>query len=120
MTCSITPIQVALGEADMAIGGDQGGSIRIPASRCGIVGLKPTHGLVPYSGACAIEPTIDHLGPMAKTVEDVALLLEVNRKYDLHMHVLFIHLKEIVELFCFGKVPNIFTPARSCLQNSTL
>jgi len=68
---------VAAGEVDMAIGGDQGGSIRIPASWCGIYGLKPTHGLVPYTGAFPIEATIDHLGPMARTTADVATLLEV-------------------------------------------
>lgn len=62
---------------DLAIGGDQGGSIRIPASFTGIVGLKPTWGLVPYTGASNIEPTVDHLGPMARTVTDCALLLEV-------------------------------------------
>ena len=62
---------------DMAVGGDQGGSVRIPASFTGIVGLKPTWGLVPYTGASSIEPTVDHLGPMAKTVSDCALLLEV-------------------------------------------
>ena len=63
----------------MALGGDQGGSVRIPASWCGIVGLKPTWGLVPYTGAIPIEITIDHLGPMANTVTDCALLLEVIR-----------------------------------------
>ena len=68
---------VAAGEVDMAIGGDQGGSIRIPASYCGIVGLKPTHGLVPYSGVMPIEVTVDHVGPMTATVADNALLLEV-------------------------------------------
>ena len=61
----------------MAIGGDQGGSIRIPSSWCGTVGLKPTYGLVPYTGACPIEITVDHLGPMAKNVSDCALMLEV-------------------------------------------
>ena len=61
----------------MAIGGDQGGSIRIPASCCGIVGLKPTYGMVPYTGAIPIETTVDHLGPMTKTVKDCALLMEV-------------------------------------------
>lgn len=61
----------------MAIGADQGGSIRNPASRCGIVGLKPTYGLVPYTGACPLEASLDHVGPMARTVYDVALLLEV-------------------------------------------
>src|SRR3974390_66172 len=70
-------VVVSLGEVPMALGGDQGGSIRIPASFCGIYGLKPTHGLVPYSGIMPIELTLDHTGPMTATVEDTALLLEV-------------------------------------------
>jgi amidase len=68
---------VAAGEVPMALGGDQGGSIRMPASYCGIYGLKPTHGLVPYTGIMPIETTLDHTGPMTATVEDNALLLEV-------------------------------------------
>ena len=68
---------VAAGEVDMAIAGDQGGSIRIPASNCGVYGMKPTHGLVPYTGAMPIEQTIDHLGPITNNVSDNALLLEV-------------------------------------------
>ena len=68
---------VAAGEVDMAIGGDQGGSIRIPSCWCGTYGLKPTHGLVPYTGAFPIEITIDHLGPIANSTADCALLLEV-------------------------------------------
>jgi amidase len=68
---------VAAGEVPMALGGDQGGSIRMPASFCGIYGMKPTHGLVPYTGIMPIELTIDHTGPMTATVEDNALLLEV-------------------------------------------
>jgi amidase len=67
---------VAAGEVDLAIGGDQGGSIRVPASFCGIVGLKPTHGLVPYTGVLSIEPTIDHVGPMTRRVAENARLLE--------------------------------------------
>jgi len=67
---------VVAGECDMAIGGDQGGSVRIPASWSGAYGLKPTYGLVPYTGAFPIELTLDHLGPIAATVGDVALLLE--------------------------------------------
>ena len=61
----------------MAIGGDQGGSIRMPASFCGIYGMKPTHGLVPYTGIMPIEIYVDHTGPMTATVRDNALLLEV-------------------------------------------
>ncbi|XP_076091284.1 urethanase-like [Mytilus galloprovincialis] len=69
-------------EIDLAIGGDQGGSIRIPSSWCGTVGLKPTFGLVPYTGIASIETTIDHTGPMTRTVKDCALLLEVIAGYD--------------------------------------
>src|SRR4051812_30533003 len=68
---------VAGGHVDLATGGDQGGSIRMPASYSGIVGHKPTHGLVPYTGAFPIEQTIDHVGPMTRTVADAALLLSV-------------------------------------------
>jgi amidase len=68
---------VAAGEVPMALGGDQGGSIRMPSSYCGIYGMKPTHGLVPYTGIMPIELTLDHTGPMTATVEDNALLLEV-------------------------------------------
>ncbi|XP_071853897.1 amidase-like isoform X2 [Apostichopus japonicus] len=73
---------VASGEVDMAIGGDQGGSVRLPSCWCGIVGMKPSYGLVPYTGAMSIEPCLDHLGPMARTVNDCALFLEVLAGYD--------------------------------------
>jgi amidase len=68
---------VASGAVDIATGGDQGGSIRIPSAYSGIVGHKPTHGLVPYTGAFPIEQTIDHVGPMTRTVADAALVLDV-------------------------------------------
>ncbi|MBM3299570.1 MAG: amidase, partial [Deltaproteobacteria bacterium] len=68
---------VVHGDCDMAMGGDQGGSIRIPSSWSGAYGLKPTYGLVPYTGVFPIEQTLDHTGPMAMKVENVALLLEV-------------------------------------------
>ena len=68
---------VAAGEVDLAIGGDQGGSVRIPASYCGIYGMKATHGLVPYTGIMPIELTIDHTGPITANVKDNALMLEV-------------------------------------------
>ncbi|HEU5419805.1 MAG TPA: amidase [Streptosporangiaceae bacterium] len=68
---------VAAGLADLALGGDQGGSIRIPSAFCGTVGHKPTFGLVPYTGAFPIEHTIDHLGPITRTVRDAAVMLGV-------------------------------------------
>ena len=70
---------VAAKIVDMAIGGDQGGSIRMPSCWCGIYGHKPTYGLVPYTGAFPIELTVDHVGPMARTVADIALMLEVSQ-----------------------------------------
>jgi amidase len=68
---------VGAGEVEMAIGGDQGGSIRMPSCYSGCYGMKATHGLVPYTGVMPIEATIDHAGPMTQTVADNALLLEV-------------------------------------------
>jgi amidase len=68
---------VGSGEVEMAIGGDQGGSIRMPSCWSGCYGMKATHGLVPYTGVMPIEATIDHTGPMTRTVADNALLLEV-------------------------------------------
>jgi amidase len=67
---------VASNVVDMAVGCDEGGSIRVPSAFCGIVGLKPTWGLVPFTGIFPLEMTIDHVGPMAHTVHDCALMLE--------------------------------------------
>jgi amidase len=67
---------VVTGQADLALGGDQGGSIRLPSSWSGCCGHKPTHGLVPYTGIFPIELTLDHIGPMARTVADCALMLD--------------------------------------------
>ena len=64
------------GLVDMAIGGDQGGSIRMPSAYCGCYGMKPTHGLVPYTGVMPIETTIDHTGPMTQNVRDNAVMLQ--------------------------------------------
>src|SRR4051812_20316754 len=69
-------VVVVTEQADMALGGDQGGSIRLPSSWSGCCGHKPTHGLVPYTGIFPIELTLDHIGPMARTVADCALMLE--------------------------------------------
>ncbi|KAJ8111463.1 hypothetical protein OPT61_g5951 [Boeremia exigua] len=64
------------GLADIAIGADQGGSIRVPSSFCGCVGLKPTHGLVPYTGISSGDSINDHAGPIARNVKDAALCLD--------------------------------------------
>src|SRR5919109_4446522 len=65
-----------------ALGTDTGGSIRIPAALCGIAGLKPTYGRVSRYGITPLSWSLDHAGPMAKTVEDVALLLQAMAGYD--------------------------------------
>jgi amidase len=68
---------VAAGEVEMALGGDQGGSIRTPSGWCGVYGLKPTWGLVPMTGGMPISYSVDHCGPIANSVENVARLLNV-------------------------------------------
>jgi amidase len=75
---------VASGAVDLATGSDQAGSIRLPASFSGIVGHKPTYGLVPYTGAFPVDYTTDHLGPMTRTVADAALMLGVMAGVDGH------------------------------------
>jgi amidase len=74
---------VAAGEVDISFGGDQGGSIRIPAAFCGILGLKPTFGLVSHFGiGFGSDQSIDYTGPMTRTVEDAAAALQATAGYD--------------------------------------
>ena len=68
---------VAAGMAAASIGTDTGGSIRIPASACGLVGLKPTHGEVSLEGVVPLAPSLDHAGPIARSVRDAAVLHQV-------------------------------------------
>jgi amidase len=75
-------IAVVTDEVDVAIGADQGGSIRQPAAWCGCVGLKPSHGLVPYTGIQGLDHTIDSTGPMATSVKGCARVLEAIAGYD--------------------------------------
>jgi aspartyl-tRNA(Asn)/glutamyl-tRNA(Gln) amidotransferase subunit A len=73
---------VALGMAFGAIGSDTGGSVRNPATCCGIVGLKPTYGLVSRTGAFPLSFSLDHVGPLTRTVEDNAILLQAIAGHD--------------------------------------
>ena len=75
-------IAVATGMALGALGTDTGGSIRIPASLCGVVGLKPTHGRVSVRGVFPLSWNLDHVGPLTRSVRDAALMLQVISSYD--------------------------------------
>lgn len=74
---------VGAGTVDAALGTDTGGSVRIPASCCGVVGVKPTHGSVPRYGFVDLAPTTDTIGPIARDVETAARVLDVIRGADL-------------------------------------
>jgi amidase len=74
---------LAAGEVDISFGGDQGGSIRAPAAFCGVLGLKPTFGLVShFAVGFAAEQSVDHVGPMARNVPDLAAALQAVAGYD--------------------------------------
>ncbi|HNF95253.1 MAG TPA: amidase [Anaerolineales bacterium] len=75
-------VAVATGMALAAIGTDTGGSIRIPASLCGVVGLKPTYGRISLRGILPLSWNLDHAGPITKRVEDAAIMLQVMGGYD--------------------------------------
>jgi aspartyl-tRNA(Asn)/glutamyl-tRNA(Gln) amidotransferase subunit A len=75
-------VAVAAGLAPAALGSDTGGSIRIPASLCGITGLKPTYGRVSRAGVLPLAWSMDHVGPMTRSAEDAALVLRVLSGYD--------------------------------------
>lgn len=73
---------VACGMSPITLGTDTAGSIRIPSSACGLVGLKPTHGLVAKYGCFPLAWSLDHIGPMARTVKDAAIMLQAIAGFD--------------------------------------
>ena len=79
-------VATATGMAFGAVGTDTAGSIRLPAAMCGTVGFKPTYGLVSREGCLPFSWSLDHVGPMARTVNDTAIMLEVMRGYDSKDH----------------------------------
>ena len=89
---------VAAGLCFGAIGTDTAGSIRLPATYCGIVGLKPSYGLVSTRGIIPLSWTLDHVGPMARTVSDAALILQAIAHYDMH------------DIYC-RKFPPVYYPS---------
>lgn len=77
-------VAVATGMAHAALGTDTGGSIRIPAALCGVVGLKPTYGRVSLRGVTPLSWNLDHAGPITRRVEDAAVMLQIMDGYDKH------------------------------------
>jgi len=75
-------VAVAGGGATFAMGTDTGGSIRVPAALNGVVGLKPTYGLVPRAGVTSLSWSLDHVGPLTRTVQDAALVLSATAGHD--------------------------------------
>ena len=75
-------VAVATGMALAALGSDTGGSIRVPAALCGVVGLKPTYGRVSLDGMMPLSWNLDHAGPITRSVEDAALMLQIMGGYD--------------------------------------
>ena len=75
-------VAVASGEAPIALGTDTGGSVRVPAALCGVTGFKPTYGLISRYGVTPLSWSMDHVGPLARTVEDAALALNVLAGHD--------------------------------------
>ncbi|WAH35483.1 amidase [Alicyclobacillus dauci] len=115
-----------------SVGTDTGGSIRIPASLTGIVGFKPSHGLVPTAGVYPLAPSLDHVGPLTLTVTDAALLVDIMA--DLHGNQSLVERinrwpvpsspirvgvpKQLIERFATTEVANAFQTVLSALERA--
>ena len=99
---------VVAGEVDMALGTDQGGSVRIPASWSGAYGMKATHDVVPYTGGMVMETSIDYIGPITANVRDNALLLDVLSGSDLYSDSYGASLGKSIESLKIGVVKEGF------------
>ena len=75
---------VAVGQVPISLGSDTNGSIRVPASLCGVYGLKPTYGRLPRTGSYPFVASLDHLGPFARSVDDLALAYDLMQGADAH------------------------------------
>jgi amidase len=89
-------VLVAGGIVDIGIGTDAGGSIRIPAASCKVIGFKPTYGLIPITGAFGLEATLDHIGPIAKNIKDVALFMNATAGPDEYDQRYYTYLKNSI------------------------
>jgi aspartyl-tRNA(Asn)/glutamyl-tRNA(Gln) amidotransferase subunit A len=114
-------VSVLLDSSIASMGTDTGGSVRIPAACCGLIGLKPTYGFIDHKGVTLISWNLDHIGPIARNVEDLSIILEAltNKHYTLNESELDIHGWKIgvpVDFFTERIEPEILDGYKDALQ----